>query len=316
MTRPLAILWLGTALILSGCATMGGGQMRSLVPTRHEAKVGPFSVRTNFALPADAPALRQLAALERQVEATLGVRVDPRSAPIEVYILDNRESFSRFLEFHHPEFPPRRAFFLAQNNQRVVYTYAGDRLPEDLRHEATHALLNAAVGDVPLWLDEGLAEYFEGPDDRGGVNAEHLGRLPGDLQSGWGPDLRRLESLVDVRDMTPRDYREAWAWVHYLLTGPDPGKAALLAYLADLRVRPGETRLSDRLPAAGEEGPNGRLLAHLDRLKDTPYAAAPPAAAPPAKGSTFRLQDDPADATPPRDRRRGFFGRIGRVFGL
>ena len=308
-SRPLATLWLGTALLATGCATMGP-QGRSLVPTRHEAKVGPFLVRTNAPLAQDAPALRQLAALERQVEATLGLRADPKATPIEVHILDDRESFARFLAFHHPEFPRRRAFFLAQGGQRLVYTHAGERLLEDLRHEATHALLNAAVGDVPLWLDEGLAEYFEGPDERGGVNPEHLGRVPGDLAAGWAPDLRRLEGLTDVREMTPRDYRESWAWVHYLLTGPDPGRAALLAYLADVRAGPAETRLSDRLPADGDEGPSRRLLAHLERLKDAPVANAP------AKGTTVRLQDGPGEAAAQEPRRRGFLGRLGRWIGL
>ena len=107
--------------------------------------------------------------------------------------------------------------------------------------------------------------------------------------------------------MTPRDYRESWAWAHYLLTGPDPGKAALLAYLADARVRPGETRLSDRLPALGDESPDRRLLAHLERLKDAPVATAP------AKGPTVRLQDGPAE---PEARRRGFFGRLRKLIGL
>ncbi len=307
-SRRAATLWLSATLLAGGCATLGNSG-RSLVPTRHEARVGPFSVRTNSPLPADAPALRQLSALERQVQATLGVRVDPQAPPIEVYILDDREAFARFLAFHHPEFPPRRAFFVSQGGQRVVYTFLGDRLLEDLRHEATHALLNAAIGDVPLWLDEGLAEYFEGTDDRGGVNAEHLGRLPVDLAAGWGPDLRRLEGLTDVRQMTPRDYRESWAWVHYLLTGPVAGRTSLLAYLADIQARPPETRLSDRIPE-GADSPDRRLLAHLDRLKEKPVAANP------AEEPTFRLQDGATEPPVPEPRRRGFLGRIGRLIGL
>src|SRR4029077_19379610 len=143
-----------------------------------------------------------------------------------------------FLMFYYPELPPRRAFFLAQGSRRVVYTFLGDRLQEDLRHEATHALLNVAVGDIPLWLDEGLAEYFERPDDRGGVNPEHLNRLPKDRADGWKRDLVRLESLKDVRQMSPRDYREAWGWVHYLLNASPESKPELLEYLAELRTSP------------------------------------------------------------------------------
>ena len=41
----------------------------------------------------------------------------------------------------------------------------GDHLRTDLRHELTHALLHGVLKDVPLWLDEGLAGFFELPPD-------------------------------------------------------------------------------------------------------------------------------------------------------
>ena len=59
----------------------------------------------------------------------------------------------------------RRAFFLAQGSRQVVYTYFNPQLEVDLRHEATHALLHLAIAELPLWLDEGLAEYFEVPEE-------------------------------------------------------------------------------------------------------------------------------------------------------
>src|SRR3954447_17933101 len=178
---PLLLPPLGLAVLLAvvGCATFGEpGQ--PLVPTRYRTSAGPYSVFSNFPIAADAPAIRSLHALEDDVEAGLGVRVRADEPPVEVYILNDRQSFAHFLKFYYPELPSRRAFFLAQGPQRVVFTFLGDRLEEDLRHEATHALLHVAVGDLPLWLDEGLAEYFEGPDGRYGRNPEHLSRLPQD----------------------------------------------------------------------------------------------------------------------------------------
>jgi hypothetical protein len=294
-------------LLGPGCATVGDAGT-SLVPTRYQTRTGPYLVATNVPLPADAPALRHLRSLQDQVGATLGLRADPSADPIEVYILDDRQAFSHFLTFYYPELPPRRAFFLAQGQRRVVYTYMGERLEEDLRHEATHALLHLAVADLPLWLDEGLAEYFEGTDERGGVNPEHLGKLPDDLAAGWSPDLRRLEGLKDVRQMSPRDYREAWAWVHFLLDGPDPGKKVLLAYLADLRTKAGDAGpLSQRLDPA----PAGaRLLAHLEQVRGRAVATSAPA---PPRDPTVRLQGPPADPGPPR---RGLLTRFREALGL
>ena len=298
------LAWLLLLASVAGCATMGLKGGKPLVPTAFQVRTGPYIICTNDRLEADAPVVRQLQSLERQVQESLGLKVDPGEHPVEIYILDDRKSFDHFLTFYYPDLPHRRAFFLANGNQRVVYTFFGDRLEEDIRHEATHALLHVAIGDIPLWLDEGLAEYFEGPIERNGLNPEHVGRLPADLAAGWSPDLARLESLKGVRQMTPRDYRESWAWVHYLLGEGQPQKASLLGYLADLRNSPEPRPISERL-----EGPTASsMLAHLARVKDAPIARDAP------KDPTVRLQSGPAEPPAP-PKRRGVLGRFRDLFG-
>ena len=303
--------------LCAGCATIGGGeQAQSLVPSRMETRTGPFAVYTNQSMPADAPVVRSLQSLEKDLTAILGLRVKDDGAPVEVYILNNREAFTHFLTYYYPELPPRRAFFLADGPRRVVYTYYNDRLDEDLRHEATHALLHVAVGDLPLWLDEGLAEYFEGPEGRQGLNPEHLARLPEDLKSGWKPDLARLETLKNVREMTPRDYRESWAWVHYLLNEPGPGKTELLKYLGEVRAGDGSASLSAGL-AREEEEADRKMLAHLEEVRKTPLPST--ASATLARGeekndSTLLLQSHTPE--PPATAKRGMFGRFLAMIGL
>jgi hypothetical protein len=293
---------------LAGCATTGD-KGQSLVPTQFQTRTGPYVVFTNYALPADDPVVKGLVALQSQFEETLGTKVDAVDQPIEVYVLNDRKMFEHFLQFYYPDLPPRRAFFIAQGPRRVVYTFKGDRLEEDIRHEATHALLHLAVGDVPLWLDEGLAEQFEVPESDG-LNREHLARIPQDLSDGWVPDLARLEGLKTVRQMTPRDYRESWAWVHYMLFESSEGRAALLGYLGEIRNHGDIKPLSARFPAARPETRTA-LLKHLEKAR----AAAEPAKVA-ASEPTIRLQDgpipiDPADPTP---KKRSFFGRLfGRL---
>jgi len=301
--RPGPIALLIALALAPGCATMGERGGRPLVPTGFKARTGSYLICTNARLEPDAPVVRQLQAVETQIHETLGLRVEVGDNPVEVYILDDRRSFEHFLTFYYPDLPHRRAFFLANGQQRVVYTFFGDRLEEDIRHEATHALLHVAVGDIPLWLDEGLAEYFERPGDRDGLNPEHVARLPADLAAGWSPDLARLEALKAVRQMSPRDYRESWAWVHYLLNDSRAHKAALLAYLADLRASPEAAPLSRRL---GEPGP-GPMLAHLAGVRAEPVAVAAP------RDPTVRLQSGPAEPAPP-PRRRGLMSRFLGLF--
>ena len=89
---------------------------------------------------------------------------------------------------------------------------------------------------VPLWLDEGLAEYFEVPGaEPGTVNNEYAVRLARAVQSGWRPDIHRLERLEKVEQMHRADYRESWAWVHFMLHSTPDGKQVLLDYLQSLQ---------------------------------------------------------------------------------
>src|SRR6267154_255581 len=80
----LPVLGLLTTLGLFGCATLGE-QGESLVPTRYRTRTGPYAVFSNFPIAADAPAIRSLHSLEKDVESNLGVRVNADEAPVEVY---------------------------------------------------------------------------------------------------------------------------------------------------------------------------------------------------------------------------------------
>ncbi|MFO0910263.1 MAG: DUF1570 domain-containing protein [Isosphaeraceae bacterium] len=304
---PLLLL-----LLSVGCATLGSDPGQPLVPTRAEARTGPFVIYSSTKLGPESAPIRSLRSLEADVASTLGVRAAATETPVEIYILRDRDTFTHFLTFYFPELPPRRAFFIAQGGRRVVYTFQNDRLTEDLRHEATHALLHLAVGDLPLWLDEGLAEYFEGTSAPLGVNPEHLERLPDDLASGWKPDLAHLESLKNVREMTPRDYRESWAWVHYLLNDSAASRALLLSWLSEHRRGDGQEGLASRLEQVDRSAPH-LMLAHLEKLRKAP-PSRPSLASESAvrtSPSTVLLQSAPLEPTPRRSAMSRFLGFLG-----
>ncbi len=118
-----------------------------------------------------------------------------------------------------------------------------------------------------------MAEYFEQPQLPLGMNREHLGHLPQDVNEGWTPDLARLETMTDVRQMSPRDYREAWAWVHFLLNTTADRRAVLLGAIARRdgteAAMPIQQRL-EREQAADALG--SELRAHLESLDRAPMA--------------------------------------------
>ncbi len=302
--RPLAP-WVAVFLASSvSCSTLNEN-IQPLVPTRHQVRTGPFILFSNVPLENETPAVRCLQALEHDLAQQLDFRPQSGDDPVEIYVLDDRNSFIHFLKFHFPELPPRRAFFLAQGSQRVVYTYASPRLEEDLRHEATHALLRGSFGDLPLWIDEGLAEYFECDLKQPGAERDRIDAINTDLAGGWLPNLERLESLSDIREMTPRDYRESWAWVHLLLNGSEPGKPVLLNSLAALNEKPGKLGLTQK------GATNALLLAHLKTVQSRSTHVEPS-----SDDHAVRLQDKDLATPPGAPPTRSFWRRFRGLFGM
>ena len=292
---PSGWLWAALAVAIGpvGCSTIPSLSGRhavgtSLLPTLHKARVGSFLVASNTPIDAEDPAPAELSRLENRIARTLGVEAAPDAPPIDVYILDDERAFRTFLTFHHPELPNRRAFFLADGDRAAIYTARGAHLEEDLRHEATHALLHRAEVSLPLWLDEGLAEYFEiDPSAIRTESLERFRRLSLAFDRGWRPDLGRLEGSGDVAMLSPNDYREAWAWTLLLLHGPD--RPALLAYLDAVRDDPASEPLSLAL-----DGDLDRLhRAFLSQVSvERPRAASTP------RDRLTRLQSPPAPNPP------------------
>jgi len=108
-----------------------------------------------------------------------------------------------------------------------------ERMVATIIHEATHQLahncgMHGRYADIPLWVSEGLAVYFETPDLRskrgwrniGGVNRSRLDRFrrylptrqPNSLETLIADD-KRFKNLDTGTDA----YAEAWSLNHFLI---------------------------------------------------------------------------------------------------
>lgn len=217
---------------------------------------GPVVCRAEFSLNDYDGLFRDLASV--QSDLTKLLLLPPAEEPIEIYLLKDKRSFGSFLQQHYPKVPFRRALFVKGNGPGRVFVYRHEELAIDVRHEATHALLHAVLPMVPLWLDEGLAEYFEVPANQRAYDNPHLSALRWDLRLGNVPRLHVLEAKRDLADLSGTDYRHAWAWTHFMLHGPTEARAELIRFLGDIRSNTPPGKLSDRLER--------RLPALQDRL--------------------------------------------------
>jgi hypothetical protein len=247
------------------------GPEKANLPSRYQVRVAPVLFFTDYKLPDDLPMFTELAAMRDRIQAEL--KLPPTTEPIRVYLFETEGAYKRYLRQEYPDLYrlDRRAFFVAQprgmGEELLVFTYDSKRLMQDLRHELTHALLHSVIKEVPQWLDEGLAEYFELPPAREGVNPEHVERLKSDLANRRARlSLSRLEKLTQVHQMHPAEYRESWAWAYLMLRGNKPeAKTMLLQYLQQLRTgrHPGD--LAPRLEKVFNS-PEEALTALLNRL--------------------------------------------------
>jgi hypothetical protein len=277
--RPLLVLLAPVLLWIVGCHSLNllshdrderveavekkpGGLA---LPSKYSFRIHPYVFVSDFEIQRTQPLFQELGALREQVYKQL--LLPSGSTLVQVYLFETRERYQEYMEQNYKGLPQRRAYFVAdpRNGDLLVYTYWNERIRQDLRHELTHALLHTVIRDVPLWLDEGLAEYFELTPEKRGVNASHVELLRRAFNGPYRPDLARLEGLKQVKDMNPPEYREAWAWVHLMLHSKPEARTALLSYLQQLRGHRPPGPLKEQL-ARVFPSPEDALVAHVNGL--------------------------------------------------
>ncbi|MEK6234949.1 MAG: basic secretory family protein [Planctomycetales bacterium] len=284
--RWVSIAWLPLILAV-GCS---GLQRSPELPIRHAVERGQLVFYSDFHLDSNNRLLAELDGLREELSARLALPMTDES--IFLYLFDGEPRYREFMRLHYPELPPRRAYFVQTETRLVVYAQWGDQAAEDLRHETTHGYLHAVSPDIPVWIDEGLAEYFEVPRNLNGFHEAHLRLLLTEWNAGrWRPDLADLEQKQTLHQMSQVDYAQSWAWTHLLLHSQNGGREVLIAYLESLRregaVRPLSSRIAEWDPQSQE-----RLMRHLHRLA-APRSLTPVHPPAPASAATGRFVPRP-----------------------
>jgi len=263
--RWVALIALGLALALEGCAGLRVSSTADY-PTRDTVRLDQLVIHSNFDIPVQHRLLQEVNALRGDVSGKLGLPMSDE--PIHVYLFENSDQYSEFIHKNYPSFPNRRAFFIESDTRLTVFAQWGENVAVDLRHEVTHGYLHSVLQNLPLWLDEGLAEYFEMPRGQHGYHRLNIDALlTAEQQGRWHPDVRRLEALKSVAEMRRVEYAEAWAWVHLLLETEPARRELLRTYLAGLHSDGAAEPLSNRLRAASLDNPQ-LLLDYVHWLAD------------------------------------------------
>jgi tetratricopeptide (TPR) repeat protein len=226
-------LFLAVLCALQGSVVQAKPRLLPLPQTRDNWR----SVRTNHLFVignADAEKLRQVAAWLEFFHSAFGRLVSRNvldsSVPTTVIIFRDDASFTPFKPFYQGRPVDLAGFFLPGED----VNYIALSLDPDNRdpfstafHEYVHLHLRDNVPGVPLWLNEGLAEFygalqFSGNDALLGAPLLHYIRLLRDHE------LLPLSTLFSIgtnsphyneQDKTGIFYGQSWALVHYLMLG-------------------------------------------------------------------------------------------------
>lgn len=258
-------------LLLIGCALPGCATIRpnTGLPSRQQVHRDQLIVHSDFRVPRRHRLLDELCERRNDIREILGIAVSDE--PIHVFLFEDQERFESYLESEHPNFPNRRAFFVKTDTELKVYAFWGEKVAEDLRHEVTHGYLHSVLPDLPVWLDEGIAEYFETPRGESGFNRDHVYLLANRFRRGeWQPDLAALERITPQHEMNQIQYAEAWLWTHFLIHHHETTRQLLESHLETCRLIGNDGRdrpLSQKIPHFVAD-PDALVVAHLRELAE------------------------------------------------
>ena len=160
-----------------------------------------------------------------------GLSADPGS-PLMIFAAKDERSFQNLLGIEKSARgeTPRSGWFIPGPERKFVVIRLD--VPEDQRyhtiyHEYTHLLVNLNFGAIPVWLNEGLAEFYSfATIGNGESRVGEPGLIALDVLRT--KPLIPLDVLFSVKHDSPyyRDedktsifYPESWALTHYLMIG-------------------------------------------------------------------------------------------------
>lgn len=224
--------------------------------------LGKVVCESNFPLEETAGLQAEIVRLQSDLVGYLGV---PESTEkISLCLFRDRTSYIAFICEYFPGAPTDRpALYVKEPGKPgVLMVRRDEKTILNVRHEMVHAYLNAALVNVPIWLDEGLAKYFETPPGERGFRNPFLEKVESDATSFFAspPSLTRLEKLSRVDQMRIREYRESWAWTHFLIHYSPETQRVLALYLRSLRPEAQAGISSEEAARRQKAAPMKRLL--------------------------------------------------------
>lgn len=180
-----------------------------------ELQVGRFTIHADFDFSSAADVPLQLSGISDDISTVLGIAASQQ--PVHIVLFASASEYQRYMRNYFPRLPERRALFIQDRGPGMLFAHWHTDIATDLRHEITHALLNDSPQPLPLWLDEGLAKYFEAEPSRRFAGHVYLQEVSQRAGQGIVPSIAQLETVEQLSQFQEPHYRDSWAWAHFLI---------------------------------------------------------------------------------------------------
>jgi peptidase MA superfamily protein len=201
-------------------------------------KVHPWKVVTNGQLSLHYYGLQQSFAQEMLNAGNEGIQRNAKEAglttqdPVNIYVYPNYDDLRQAI-LYEPSWVGGQAY--PEQNIVILGTSGSDAGwdKNTVIHELTHVLVGhftfSCLGDVPQWLNEGLAVYSEGP-----LDPQFQGPLDKAVQNDKLLSVRSISgAFSEVTDKVDLSYAESYSLVNFLIK--TYGQDKMTALLSSLR---------------------------------------------------------------------------------
>lgn len=281
--RPLGVRALVPFILLTACGVAAAG-MRTY-ETRH------YRIESDLDTPVVLDYGKRLDAMYDEYARRLADFTTPSDQKFSVHLFAKKSDYAKFTGNRVPHsagifIPAQRALAGFEEGQ------GRSGLRQTLQHEAFHQFAWEVISpNLPIWLDEGLAQIFEegvwtgNQFILGQVPPRRIADLHDDIRQGRFVSFKQFMTMsreqFQARMKDPKlgraQYNQAWAMTHFLIfaqgeDGAPRYRARLLGWLRDIHDgQQPNTAFVDNF-SANLDGFEARFREWVARLAPTPMA--------------------------------------------
>lgn len=191
-----------------------------------------FTINSNASEKVAKLAAANLERLRKTLALLTNVAAVNSPVPTSIFLFKDNKSFKPYTLPGHNRIPSLTGYFLSRPDRNYIVINAKERVSQIIYHEYIHFFVNNNLPEVPLWFNEGLAEYystFESNEDKTKIGlpvAHHIAFLNQHAIFSNSAFLMSVDQLLEEADISHEEetkigsfYAQSWLLVHYLMQG-------------------------------------------------------------------------------------------------